>query len=124
MEYRLPWPPSVNHYWHQRGSRRFLSAKARDYKEAVAAVVTEAGRETIGAKDRVAVSIVLRPPDRRRRDIENTAKAILDALAGAGVYDDDCQIDRLLIERDRMTEDGIAIVNVWKISQTDAGVSK
>jgi len=104
MEYRLPWPPSVNHYWHQRGSRRFLSAKARDYS--------------------VAVSIVLRPPDRRRRDIDNTAKAILDALAGAGVYDDDCQIDRLLIERDRITEEGIAIVNVWKISKTDAGVSE
>jgi crossover junction endodeoxyribonuclease RusA len=59
---------------------------------------------------------VLRPPDRRRRDIDNTAKAILDALAGAGVYDDDCQIDRLVIERDRITEEGIAIVNVWKIS--------
>jgi crossover junction endodeoxyribonuclease RusA len=79
-------------------------------------VVTEAGREAIGPKDRVSVSIVLKPPDRRRRDIDNTAKAILDALAGAGVYDDDCQIDRLTIERDRITEEGIAIVNVWKIS--------
>jgi crossover junction endodeoxyribonuclease RusA len=116
MEYRLPWPPSVNHYWHQRGARRFLSARAKEYKQAVAAVVSETGREAIGAKDRLAVSIVLRPPDRRRRDIDNTAKAILDALAGAGVYEDDCQIDQLTIERDRITEDGIAIVSISKIS--------
>jgi crossover junction endodeoxyribonuclease RusA len=39
------------------------------------------------------------PPDRRRRDLDNLPKAVLDSLAHAGVYEDDSQIDLLIIRR-------------------------
>jgi crossover junction endodeoxyribonuclease RusA len=38
-------------------------------------------------------------PDRRRRDLDNLLKAVQDALAHAGVYDDDSQIVDLRIRR-------------------------
>jgi Holliday junction resolvase RusA-like endonuclease len=46
----------------------------------------------------VALSIVAHPPNRRKRDLDNLLKAPLDAMAHAGVYDDDGQIVRLSIE--------------------------
>jgi crossover junction endodeoxyribonuclease RusA len=47
----------------------------------------------------ISAIIYVYPPDRRRRDIDNVLKAILDALQRAGVYNDDSQISRLYIER-------------------------
>jgi crossover junction endodeoxyribonuclease RusA len=37
------------------------------------------------------------PPDHRRRDLDNLAKAILDALQHAGVYGNDCQVKLLTL---------------------------
>ena len=39
------------------------------------------------------------PPDRRRRDLDNLQKPLLDALQHAGVYEDDSQIDLLVSRR-------------------------
>jgi crossover junction endodeoxyribonuclease RusA len=39
------------------------------------------------------------PPDRRRRDLDNIQKPVLDALQHAGVYEDDSQIDLLVTRR-------------------------
>lgn len=38
------------------------------------------------------MTILLSPPDKRKRDVDNYHKAALDALARAGVYANDCQI--------------------------------
>jgi crossover junction endodeoxyribonuclease RusA len=39
------------------------------------------------------------PPDRRRRDLDNLQKAVLDSLAHAGIYADDSQVDLLVVRR-------------------------
>jgi len=39
------------------------------------------------------------PPDRRRRDLDNLLKSVLDALEHAGVYADDSQVDLLVVRR-------------------------
>jgi crossover junction endodeoxyribonuclease RusA len=72
-----------------------ISKRGREYREQVIALVWPGEPLTT----RLAVEMLLYPPDRRRRDIDNTAKALLDALQHAGVYTDDSQIDRLVIER-------------------------
>lgn len=66
---------------------------------------------------RLDVKITLHPPDRRRRDIDNTIKAMLDAMQSAGVYLDDAQIDRLLVERSTVEPGGVAIVNIKEIGK-------
>jgi crossover junction endodeoxyribonuclease RusA len=86
LEVRLPWPPSVNHYWKARGSRRFISPMAKAWlQEAI--LLLRATR--VRFKGPVKVSLFLSPPDRRRRDGDNLEKAIMDALVKAGVIQDD-----------------------------------
>lgn len=48
---------------------------------------------------RMKVALVLSPPDKRKRDLDNYLKATLDAMTHAGVFVDDSQIDALSIER-------------------------
>jgi crossover junction endodeoxyribonuclease RusA len=52
------------------------------------------------------------PPDRRRRDLDNLAKPTLDALEHAGVYEDDSQIDLLIIRRQDVVHGGRLEVSV------------
>lgn len=92
----LPWPPSVNTYWRTFRGRMLISAHGRDYRaRAVAAAIAA---ERFGHAQ-VAVRIEAWVPDNRRRDVDNLLKAPLDALAHAGVYEDDSQIVELSIRR-------------------------
>lgn len=106
----LPYPPSVNQYWRQFNGRTILSKAGRDYKHLVGLVLVRqaSGKPLVG---RVAVSIVVHPPDRRRRDLDNTLKAVLDSLRGVA-YEDDSQIERLFVERDAIVRKGKVLVKV------------
>jgi crossover junction endodeoxyribonuclease RusA len=86
LEVRLPWPPSVNHYWKARGSRRFISPTAKAWLDE-AVLLLRAARVRFDGP--VKVSMFLSPPDRRRRDGDNLEKAIMDSLVKAGVIRDD-----------------------------------
>ncbi len=94
----LPYPPSVNTYWGFKGSQRFLTKKAREYKTQVEAAFA-ASKHPGFADARISLAVMLYAPDRRVRDIDNIAKPLLDALTQAGVFNDDGQVDRLLIVR-------------------------
>ena len=94
ISFRLDYPPSVNHYWKSFRGMVTLSAAAKAYRAAAADYALPAPLQ-----GRLAVSLELLMPDNRRRDIDNTAKAILDAIGHAGIWRDDCQIDRLVIQR-------------------------
>ena len=48
---------------------------------------------------RVAVYVEAHPPDKRRRDLDNLWKGVLDAMQHAQVYVDDNQVDDLHIVR-------------------------
>jgi len=93
----LPYPPSVNTYWRTFRGRMLISKKGRDYRSGILSEAV-AGRWASFGSDLLSVSIKAYMPDARRRDIDNAFKAPLDALAHAGVYNDDSQIRRLSIE--------------------------
>jgi len=103
----IPFPPSVNTYWGFKGSRRFLTSRAKVFKSAVAAEFMRSGHEGFG-NARLAVTIKLYPPDRRVRDIDNVVKSTLDALCQAGVFADDGQIDMLHVTREQVIKFGAA----------------
>ncbi len=110
----LPFPPSVNGYWRNINGRTLISAKGRAYKKAVARLAqwNYAAKQL---ESRLEVLVILHPPDRRKRDIDNSMKALLDSMQAAGVFVDDSQIDRLSIERGEIKKGGAAIVTIKEI---------
>lgn len=121
----LPWPPSVNHYWRHptRGKlagRHLISEKGRAYREAVAeAVLLQARGIHLGG--RLALTIIVHPPDRRRRDLDNVLKALLDAMTHTGIWADDSDIDDLRIVRAGVQPGGRVSVTASTLSHACVG---
>ena len=118
----LPWPPTVNTYyrsiWRKNTTHPvvLLSAKGRQYKEdATAAMVLQDIPQNLGG--RIEVLIEVYPPDRRRRDLDNLLKPILDVLEDYGVFYDDEQID--IIHVRRRTKGGRVEVFVSEIPDSE-----
>ncbi|TCB96069.1 RusA family crossover junction endodeoxyribonuclease [Kosakonia quasisacchari] len=104
MKLKLPFPPSVNTYWRAPNKgplkgRHLISAAGRKYQsDACAAIIEQLRRLPKPSSEPASVEVILYPPDARRRDIDNYNKALFDALTHAGVWEDDSQVKRLLVE--------------------------
>ena len=94
----LPWPPTVNTYWRSVGGRVLISRDGREYRKAIAELAAAEAWPKFG-NARLSVAIEAWMPDKRRRDLDNLLKSLLDSLTHAGVWDDDSQIDALAIWR-------------------------
>ena len=116
----LPWPPSVNHYWRKWQNRMVISREGRDYRRRVERLcAAPAGKFGGGSGNkkppRLALCMDAFPPDRRRRDLDNLQKASLDSLAHAGVYQDDQQIDMLLVQRREPNTPGMIALKLFEL---------
>lgn len=94
----LPWPPSLNRYWRNVSGQTLISADGRKYRKAICWQAQHENWHVWGEK-RLKVTIEAFMPDKRRRDLDNLLKAVLDSLTHAGVWVDDSQIDDLRIHR-------------------------
>lgn len=102
VELTLGWPPTVNHYWLAKGKLRFLSSAAKEFRaevQYISRLVCMADKIQIPLAGRLKLEIKAFPPDRRKRDLDNILKALLDSLTHAGIYCDDNQVDNLSIQR-------------------------
>lgn len=113
---RLPWPPTENNYKIPIRCGSFvkmaLSKEARVYYSEV----DEAIRLQFGSaplvpyRGPVRVDIELRAPDRRRRDVANYDKCVLDAMTHSGVWTDDFLVDELTIRRGQPIRGGRVLI--------------
>jgi crossover junction endodeoxyribonuclease RusA len=110
FEVELPHPPSVNHYWRRVGAKTLISREGRRFRERVVAILAAQNCQPLTGD--LAVEVDVHPPDHRRRDIDNIAKALLDALQHGGAYADDGQVVRLAIARCQVTPGGKAVVRI------------
>ncbi len=126
----LPYPPSVNHYKKlgRLGTTRSgkiyqprvnTDATNRFYYEAWVicrqTMASEGLSQPLGEEIALGVSIDLHPPDKRKRDIDNGIKIILDSLERGGLIKNDNQIARLLVRRRNIIDQGQIIVTVTGI---------
>lgn len=101
----LPLPPSVNTYWRKSPHGMFITQQGKDFRREVGEIIAERQCLKFGtARLFMAVRLCMR--DRRASDLDNRLKALCDALEHAGVFDDDEQIDELLVLRGPIVKGG------------------
>nr|WP_151411748.1 RusA family crossover junction endodeoxyribonuclease [Escherichia coli] len=120
MKLILPFPPSVNTYWRHPNKGAFagkslISAAGRKFQSAAcAAIVEQLRRLPKPTSAPASVEIVLFPPDNRIRDLDNYNKALFDVLTHAGVWEDDRQVKRMLVEWGPVIPEGKVEITISK----------
>jgi crossover junction endodeoxyribonuclease RusA len=110
LRIELPYPPSINHYYLRTPHGVILGAKGKSYRRD-ACLLLARYKGYCGSERRLAVTINMFPPDKKKRDIDNIAKGVLDSLQYAKIYGDDNQIDILTIVRRNPVKGGA--IQVW-----------
>ncbi len=95
----------MNTYWRNFRGNTVLSKAGREFKQTVWACVMEQKIPKFGNK-RLEVTLWLYPRSKVVTDLDNRLKAVLDGLEEAGVYDNDGQIDILMIQRGEIRKGG------------------
>lgn len=101
----MPFPPTVNTYYRVHKGRVLMSEKGRQFRTVAMKCCAWQKAPAIAIGTRLSVILNLYPSDKRHWDIDNRAKAVLDALQHAGVIPDDEQVDRLTINRCPVSKD-------------------
>ncbi|ONG20767.1 hypothetical protein BXT95_14770 [Escherichia coli] len=96
------------HWLHERGLK----------SAAYAAIVEQLRRLPKPTSAPASVEIVLFPPDNRIRDLDNYNKALFDALTHAGVWEDDSQVKRMLVEWGPVIPEGKVEITISKYEKT------
>jgi crossover junction endodeoxyribonuclease RusA len=95
-------------------------AGRRFQSNACAAIIEQLRRLPKPSSSLCAVEILLYPPDNRRRDIDNYTKGLFDALTHAGVWEDDSQVKRMLVEWGPVVPKGKVEITISLYSGVDA----
>lgn len=126
----LPYPPSVNHYKrvgrtvHTKSGKRFQirvnTAQTNKFLADVQAQAWKEGVKSFGSAT-ISVKVLVFPPDKRKRDLDNILKVLLDSLQNGGLFDNDHQIARLHVERKSIIPKGQVIVTISQMeTQNDS----
>ncbi len=117
IEFYLAYPPSVNNYYVKTKRGVFISAKGRKYRaDVIADIAEQIPALRMDEDHRILMEVVLFPPDKRKRDLDNTGKSLLDALVNAKLLIDDSQIDQLHFYRGAPVPNGRVFIRI-----SDAG---
>lgn len=98
----IPFPPTLNHNVLRYGKRYFRDKDYETFLRAVWMIWRTSRPKDWDPARRFAVAIRLFYDSRRRFDVDNRVKPILDALTKAGAWHDDSQVDLIVAARDRI----------------------
>ena len=119
MTINLPLPPSVNKYYRhiviRKAPRTLISSDGREYRQAVIDSFRLQFPDHKPMTGRLSVFVELFPRDRRKTDVDNYAKPLLDGMTHAGVWLDDSQIDHLTLFRSAIVTGGACTVTVEEL---------
>lgn len=109
-------PPSVNTMYRTYGRRRYKTRAAKDYQQTTAAIMRMAwGRKPPELGD-VGLEVLLETTSRRRWDIDNRLKALIDCIEDAGIVLDDRQVCSIHISR-QIADSDRTTVTLWRREQ-------
>ncbi len=114
LELKLPWPPSVNHYYRKD---RKITVRGKAYRAEVQAIILNR-YGALWIPGRLSVVVACTPPN-DEPDLDNLGKALLDSMEHATVYRDDNQIDDLRYVRGPVCRPGHVIVRISRFSLAD-----
>jgi len=128
----LPWPPSVNKLytpaWRTaKSGKRYMGRRKSDaaaaYEKEVWVAVKR--RTKAALKGNLSVTVFVHPPVKSKRmDIDNVLKACLDSMQNAGLFKNDHQISRLIVERVEPSKDGhLRVLILSKATHPDASAA-
>lgn len=98
IDFRLPWPPTLNTYYVCIRSRKVLSKKGRLYSEEVKRLISKAKLD-YGIDEELFVDIKFAPPRNGIWDGDNYTKALFDAITKSGVWKDDSLVWKYSVEK-------------------------
>ena len=114
LKLELPYPVSVNQYYRSIPRGKFcsviLSQKGREFKAKVKEMVDI---DTPTTKP-VLVMIKLYPPTKRKYDVDNMLKSLLDSLIGIA-YEDDSQISCLAVSKEEVVSGGKCEIKIKEV---------
>jgi len=112
IEKELPYPPSINHYYaRQKNGAVYINQQGKGYR----AAVMYNFRHSKPIEGKLKLHIDVFPPDKRKRDLDNINKCLLDSLQSAGLIKDDYDIDHLSMKRCDVVEGGKIIIKLEPI---------
>jgi len=113
MQLNLPFPPSVNGYWRSTREGVLISERGRIFRSnALASIYQQLRSRPTALLTELDVHLVLYPPTRAKRDLDNFQKALFDGLTHAGIWKDDSQVKRMLVEWGPVTKEGKAEITI------------
>jgi len=108
----LDFPPTVNSYYTKTQRGIYISKRGRVFRDRCAESCVQQNAYGLNLDERLTLDVVLYPPDRRIRDLDNYMKALLDAFTQAKVWEDDSLIDNLNIHRGKLVKGGKCAVRI------------
>lgn len=111
------FPPSSNQRLMPTARGLIKSPKYREWQSKE--LISLAKYNISPLKGKLYMYLEVFMPDRRKRDLDNLAKSVQDVLTLAKAYDDDSQIDKLIIVKKGVDKTKGIRVAIWQQSQFD-----
>lgn len=107
---QMPIPPSVNSLWRISGRRMYRSKKYMEWIADCTAHIKYIKQPMIDYP--FDIEIVVGRPSKRRMDIDNRAKAVMDILEHLSIFKDDCLANKITMQWSNQIKH--CEVKIWK----------